>query len=121
MQDTKIGEFEIEKGVEIMLIPYLSHRSPDHYVEPEKFDPERFLDKTPNNPNKINAGTFLPFSHGKRNCIGKLLATLELKYLIVTMLLKYELKKPKDFKIEADHFRGSVAFKNVPIIFEKRQ
>jgi len=120
-KDTKIGEFEIEKGVEIALIPYLSHRSPDHYVEPEKFDPERFLDKSPNNPNKFDAGAFLPFSQGKRNCIGKLLATLEMKYIIVTTLLKFELKKPKDFKVEADDFRGGRAIKNLPILFGKRQ
>lgn len=79
MQDTKIGEFAIEKGTDIMLIPVLSHRSPDHYVDPEKFDPERFLDKSPNNPNKFDAGTYLPFSTGPRFCVGKLLAILEIK------------------------------------------
>lgn len=79
------------------------------------------MDKSPNNPNRIEAGTFLPFSTGRRNCVGKLLAVLEMKYLLVILLLQYELKKPKDFKIEADHFRGGMSFRNMPIIFEKRQ
>ena len=120
-QDTKLGEYEIEKGTEVALILYISHTSPENYPEPKKFDPDRFLDKSPNNPNRIDAGTHLPFSQGKRACIGKLMALLEIKFLLTTMLLKYELKKPKDFKIDADHHRGSISFKNVPIIFEKRQ
>ena len=114
-----------------------------------KFDPDRFMDKSPNNPNKF--GTYLPFSAGKRVCIGKLLATLEIKvtiiivlistnysnfvcridhstcsfsrkqYLVTKMLLNYKLKKPTDFKVGADEFRGGVTFRDLPIIFEKRQ
>ena len=86
-----------------------------------KFDPDRFMDKSPNNPNKIEVGTYLPFSAGKRACIGKLLATLEIKYLVTRMLLNYKLKKPKDFKVRADEFRGGITFRELPIIFEKRQ
>lgn len=62
-----------------MLNVYQSQRSPDNYVDPKKFDPERFMDKSPNNPNKIGSGTFLPFSAGNRHCLGKLLASLEIK------------------------------------------
>ena len=53
--------------------------------------------------------------------ITKNLFSLSKQYLLVTMLLKYELKKPKDFKVEAAHFRGSRTVINLPIIFEKRQ
>lgn len=42
------------------------HRNPDIYPDPEKFDPERFLGN-----NKINSWTYMPFSEGYRNCIGK--------------------------------------------------
>lgn len=120
-QDTKLGDFDISKGTEVALIMYITHTSPDYWPNPKHFDPERFMDKSANNPNRIDTGTFLPFSQGKRACIGKLLASLEMKYLLTTMLLKYELKKPKDFKIEADHFRGGVGIKNLPILFERRQ
>ena len=86
-----------------------------------KFDPERFMDKSPHNPNKIGVGTYFPFSVGKRACLGKLLATLEIKFLITTILLKYKLVKPKDYKVVSDSFRGGVTFRSMPIIFEKRE
>lgn len=78
------------------------------------------MDKTSSNPNKINTGTFLPFSQGRKNCLGKLLATLEIKYLVVCILLEYELKKPANFKIEQDSARGANTIKSLPIIFERR-
>lgn len=120
-KDTRLGEYEIKRGTEIALLVYITHISPEHFPDPMKFDPDRFMDKSPNNPNKIDVGTYLPFSQGKRVCIGKLLASLEIKYLITKMLLKYKLKKSKDFKITADSFRGGITFRNVPIIFEKRE
>ena len=120
-RDTKIGDIPIEKDTEILLVNYISHMSPENFPDPTKFDPERFMDKSADNPNKIEAGTFLPFSQGPRACVGKLLAILEMKYLLTTMLLKYKLKKPKDFKIEAQHFRGGMSFVNVPILFEERK
>ena len=79
------------------------------------------MDKSPSNPNRIDAGTFLPFSQGRKACLGKLLATLELKYFTVQLLLNYELKKPVGFKIGADSVRGLDSIKSLPIIFERRK
>ena len=31
MRDTKIGEFSIEKGTEVYLIPYITHHSADYW------------------------------------------------------------------------------------------
>lgn len=78
------------------------------------------MDKSSSNPNRIETGTFLPFSTGRRACLGKLLATLVLKYLTVQVLLEYELKKPAGFKIEVESVRGFESVKSLPIIFERR-
>lgn len=120
-QDTMLGEYKLKKGTEINLLIYIVHTSPEHYPDPLKFDPERFMDKSSNNPNRIEAGTYLPFSQGRRACIGKLLGPLKLKYLITSILLKYRLKKPDDFKIVTESLRGGVRFTKMPIIFEKRE
>ena len=92
----------------------------DHYPDPKRFDPERFMNKSSSNENKIDPGTFLPFSHGRKACLGKLLATLEIKYLIVRILLNFDLQKPIDFKVEEESMRGFNSITKLPIIFEKR-
>ena len=79
------------------------------------------MDKSSSNPNRIDAGTFLPFSHGRKACLGKLLATLELKYLIVQVLLNFDVQKPVGFKVEAESIRGFDTVKSLPVIFERRK
>lgn len=70
------------------------------------------------NPNRID--TFMPFSTGKRACLAKLLATFELKFLTVQVLLNFDLKKPVGFKVETESARGFECIKRLPIIFERR-
>lgn len=54
------------------------HHDPEYYPEPYKFDPERFSkENVRSRPNY----SFLPFSHGNRNCIG------------INYFIKYDFKK----------------------------
>ena len=79
------------------------------------------MDKSSSNSNRIETGTFLPFSHGRKACIGKLLATLELKYFTVQLLKNFDIKKPVNFKVVSDSVRGFESIKSMPIIFERRK
>lgn len=57
----------IEKGTSIEIAIYSLHHDPEHFPEPQKFDPERFTTK---NVEARNPFTFIPFGAGPRNvCI----------------------------------------------------
>uniref|UniRef100_A0A914Q8V3 Cytochrome P450 n=1 Tax=Panagrolaimus davidi TaxID=227884 RepID=A0A914Q8V3_9BILA len=79
-KDTKIGEFFIPKNTTI--IPQISMVLLDENIfpEPEKFKPERFIEK---NGNLKKFDELIPFSLGKRQCLGEALARMQI-YLFVT-------------------------------------
>ena len=77
-----------------VLVPciYLAHRQETTYQQPDKFIPERFLDR------KFSAFEYLPFGGGYRGCIGSAFAVYEMKLILATIIQKFELelvdKKP---------------------------
>jgi cytochrome P450 len=42
VDDDEIGGFRIPRGSMIGLLPFVTHRHPGVWPEPDKFDPERF-------------------------------------------------------------------------------
>ncbi len=73
---------------------YLTHHRKEIFDNPEEFRPERFLNK------QYTAFEYYPFGGSNRRCIGSSYAVYEMKIVIATMLLNWELraKDRKKFK-----------------------
>jgi cytochrome P450 len=71
-----IGGRLLPAGVSVAPSIYLVHRRPDIYPEPERFRPERFLDRP--------AGTYtwIPFGGGVRRCLGAAFAEFEMAVVL---------------------------------------
>lgn len=79
--DVTIGGYTIRKGTLILWSAHLAGRDPDAWTDPLRFDPDRFLDLTPEQ--KVVADhAWVPFGRGARNCIGFALAQMELTLMI---------------------------------------
>ena len=72
MEDVKFHGYDIPKGTMIMPNVHCIHYDPRYWDEPEEFRPERFLSADGKTLKKHDA--FMPFSVGKRQCLGETLA-----------------------------------------------
>ncbi|XP_029897411.1 cytochrome P450 2D17 isoform X2 [Aquila chrysaetos chrysaetos] len=92
-RDTKLQGFFIPKGTTI--ITNLSSVLKDEAVweKPNEFYPEHFLDA---NGHFVKPEAFLPFSAGRRACLGEQLARMELFIFFTTLLQKFTFVLPED-------------------------
>jgi cytochrome P450 len=85
VDDFEFAGHRIPGGSMVLYSPYATQRMPEHWPEPDRFLPERWLDGEP------APYTFVPFGGGYRRCIGFAFATQELKALLVQLLRRIEL------------------------------
>ena len=91
--DLSFGGYDIAAGSKVAYSPYYTGRMPELFPDPERFQPERFLDSdgTLRRPPPY---TLLGFGGGHRMCIGKRLASLELRMFLTQLLSRYDLTFP---------------------------
>ena len=76
-RDIVVGGYRIPRGTLILWSPFLAGRDPNTWVDPTRFDPDRYLGLTPAQQAATDAA-WAPFGGGARNCIGFALAQMEL-------------------------------------------
>lgn len=84
------GEY-VPEGVAVAVPIYAASRSPQNWVEPDSFIPERWLGEYPKfNDDRREASQ--PFSYGPRNCIGRNLAYVEMKLITARLLWHFDIE-----------------------------
>ncbi|XP_066286927.1 cytochrome P450 2U1-like [Branchiostoma lanceolatum] len=92
-ETVKVQGYDVLKGTQVLLNLYSVHMDPAYWHDPHRFDPERFLDAEGNVINKPES--FLPFSGGRRVCLGEQLARMELYLFFSTLLQSFTFKTPE--------------------------
>jgi len=89
----RIGGCDLPAGVVASPCIYLTHRRPDLWPNPARFDPERFIGARP------NPYAFFPFGGGVRRCIGAAFATYEMKVVLAEVLTRVELRAAPGYTV----------------------
>ena len=77
------------------------HHNGDFWSEPERFHPDRWMNDSKTTFNNGEIKTFLPFTLGSYHCVGKLFALQELRLVIATLVLRYNMQAAPGFNVEA--------------------
>ena len=82
--------FAVPPRTEVLISPYLIHRRPDFWSDPDTFSPERFLEERlqPQSPY-----AFLPFGAGPRACIGAHTATVGAILAVASLAQRFRLTR----------------------------
>lgn len=88
--DDEIDGVHIPAGSTVAVPPYLVHRHPGTWTNPEGFDPRRFLPGTPADGDR-HRYAYIPFGGGRRGCVGAGFAQLESVLLLATLVRRFRL------------------------------
>jgi len=86
-RDVAIGPYHLKAGDVAIVSPYVSHRDPRYFPDPESFDPERWLGEPP------PKFAYYPFGGGNRLCIGESFAWMEGVLAIATIARRMRLTR----------------------------
>ncbi|WP_235726488.1 cytochrome P450 [Methylocaldum szegediense] len=95
VSDDRIGGVAIPKGSLVLMSPYVTHRLPDVWQDPERFDPARFAPGL----NAPGVCSFITFGSGRHMCLGLHLANRVLLQSAVTLLQRFEFRFPEGYQL----------------------
>ena len=94
-RDLEYKGYRIEKGTTVCISPPVTHRIPEHFPNPEIFDPDRY---GPERAEDANIDAWQPFGGGRHKCSGNAFAVFQIKTIFAVLLrrLDFELVDPPD-------------------------
>ncbi|XP_032522980.2 probable cytochrome P450 49a1 isoform X1 [Danaus plexippus] len=88
-KDTVICGYNIPKGTQVIFQHYVMGNSDDYFTNASQFCPERWLQRS---IYKHHPFASLPFGFGKRMCLGRRFAELEINIIICKMVQSFQME-----------------------------
>ncbi|XP_068217492.1 cytochrome P450 2L1-like [Palaemon carinicauda] len=109
-EDIRVGQYRLPKDTAIFASARSCHRDPRYFERPDEFYPEHFLDKEGKVISKKEG--FLPFSLGRRQCMGEILAKNEFFLFSTSLFQNFFASPPKggSISLEPDPFQPILSF-----------
>jgi cytochrome P450 len=97
----EVGGWIYQPPAHLAACTYLMHHNPELYPEPHSFRPERFLGAAP------QSRTWLPWGGGRKHCLGRHFAMLEVK-AIIRQVLSTRRVLPVGERVERPRWRSAI-------------
>lgn len=101
IEPVEIGGWTYRPPAQLMGCTYLMHHNPELYPNPHEFRPERFIDESQ------QARTWLPWGGGRKHCLGRHFALMEVKAILREVLATRRVL-PASERIEHPRWRSAI-------------
>ena len=91
--------YRIPAGITLAITQFVTHRHPEFWPDPEKFDPQRF---SAENSRGRHEYAFFPFGGGGRQCLGKNLALLETTLVLAMLVQRFKFELEPGWQVARD-------------------
>ncbi|RDI68046.1 cytochrome P450 [Nocardia pseudobrasiliensis] len=86
----EIEGWHVPAGECVFLSPYVTHRHPDLWVAPERFEPERFTETAKRDRPKY---AYFPFGGGQRKCVGEMMAVTQMCLTLAMLVSRFTIRR----------------------------
>jgi cytochrome P450 len=108
---------QVPAGVPVNYCSWASHRLPDVWPQPERFDPQRFA---PGNREQIPKGAYVPFGGGSRTCIGMRFGQQEIRTIAAAILERFEPELAPGYELEVRQMPTIGPKHGLPVVLRER-
>uniref|UniRef100_A0A8C1MTE8 Cytochrome P450, family 24, subfamily A, polypeptide 1 n=1 Tax=Cyprinus carpio TaxID=7962 RepID=A0A8C1MTE8_CYPCA len=115
-KDTILGDYTLSKGTVLMINTQAIGSNEEYFDNGKQFRPERWIQEK----SSINPFAHVPFGIGKRMCIGRRLAELQIQLSLCWILRDYEIVATDHEPVEALHSGTLVPSRELPVAFVRR-
>jgi cytochrome P450 len=99
LEADELGGYPIAPRTDVFISPYVLHRHPAFWSEPEEFRPERFAGADAEERHRFS---YIPFAVGPRHCIGENIAMFEMLVHVHAMSRRFRLTPTSNEPIELE-------------------
>ena len=97
VKDFEFAGVRAPAGVPVMYSSWISHRLPDVFEDPHRFDPDRF---EPERRARWPRGAYVPFGMGPRVCIGKRFGYSEVHAIAAALIRRFTFELPSNWELD---------------------
>ena len=87
-KEMEIAGYRLPVGANVVMSPWIIHRDPRFFKDPDQFNPDRWTVQT---TQQLPRFAYFPFGGGPRLCIGASFAMMEANLLVATIAQRFQL------------------------------
>jgi cytochrome P450 len=97
LTNVEVGGFRFPRGAEFVMSPWVVHRDPKLFADPDAFEPDRWREDL---AKRLPRFAYFPFGGGPRVCIGNRFAMMEAKLVLAALLQRFRFEAAADTRLE---------------------